>query len=87
MKQIPSRDFQKMYAKLTEAHEVTAWGEVIGFYYPKGTEPVKEVRSETPQGTRLVRTEREVPDPVKAAKVGGRERDSWLTRRRGEGSG
>ena len=37
MKQLPSHDFRKTYARLSEPVEVTSNGHVIGVYWPNGT--------------------------------------------------
>lgn len=39
MKQVSSAEFRKEYTHETEPVEVTAYGKVIGTYYPHGTKP------------------------------------------------
>lgn len=39
MERITSTEFQKAYPRLSEPHEVTALGRVIGTWYPQGTLP------------------------------------------------
>lgn len=72
MKQLTSADFRKFYAREAEPVEVTAYGKVIGTWYPYGSElpapvdaseqpPAAEAAPETP--TRM--TIRPVKGPVK----------------------
>lgn len=60
MKQVSSADFRKSYASLTEVHEVTSYGHVIGTWLPTGAEiPLTNPHPEAPE----FEAEAEAPEP------------------------
>lgn len=93
MKQISSRDFQKSYAKLTEAFEVTSWDDPIGVWIPREsplydslpvgafenamTPASAPVRRTLPTGQRVVRNEVRVIDAVTISRQQGASREAW----------
>lgn len=52
MKQIASSDFRKDYMHETAPIEVTAYGKVVGIWYPAGTEPASKRKVEPKPDTR-----------------------------------
>ncbi len=48
MKQVSSAEFRKLYTHESEPVEVTAYGKVIGRYFPFGTEPLSVPGEEAP---------------------------------------
>lgn len=93
LKQISSRDFQKSYAQLTEAHEITSWNEPIGVWVPRESalyallpldmpdESDKltptQVHRTLPTGQEVTRQAVRVMDTVSMSKQQGVSREPW----------
>jgi hypothetical protein len=65
MKQISSTDFRRAYVSESEPLEVTAYGKLIGTWFPAGTLPEPESDEPTPDEPERVSPEPPREDPLR----------------------